>query len=663
LQRGLALCEAVTATGGTARAAAAQLPRAENDMRAEFLAALAAVRQGQGRLPEALHLYAQLFARRPLQPVPVWHTYIRSLFHAGRFEDGVQAILACARQHGISSRDVQRDFTLQDACRHWLHFEPLDIMQWYEILGEQLAREELSAGKEALLALLINTRGVLKQVYPEYFALQEDDLAALRARLEDERTNTAARAGSRPAERGAHGETREEGAARRGEAAARGAAAPPGGPGRLVNAGASNVIVEDAVNAALAALQENMRRGRDEPGPWLELLRQFPSNLLAETVVDGVSAHGLIYQVLGSVYSYSERRSNAIMWLERAKGEAGLYGNRGRLGEAVMWLADNYAAIGRARQDDAEHYCGWAEELCASNWYLAARVAAVRARLAARRGDLPSAMRILRQAIDAYGESVPQVVYERLARMHYQRGEHRAGFAVYVEGLKRTKCKMELGMWNHMIDGFFMNRSLHTAEELRRVRELLRACVLRYPAVVENAPAQARLLRLADAAWIDEHMRLAEIAAAGAYTDENWQFISNCVAAAPSVRAGLLYMDAQAARDPRGTNAFDWRGWVAAWESVGNEQRPGRADSPTDSGGYEALNAVLIAQVERHAGRLDGAGAAMIASCVRQRMGRLGEEGYERLVRVLKPVCAAEQLVEVEQRRAELRQRYERGKR
>jgi len=180
LQRGLALCEAVTATEGAARAAA-PLPQAENDMRADFLAALAAVRQGQGRLPEALHLYAQLFARQPLQPVPVWHTYIRSLFHAGRFEDGVQAILACARQHGISSRDVERDFVVQDACRHWLHFEPLDIMEWYELLGAQLAREELSAGKEALLALLINTRGLLKQVYPEYFALQEDDLAALRA--------------------------------------------------------------------------------------------------------------------------------------------------------------------------------------------------------------------------------------------------------------------------------------------------------------------------------------------------------------------------------------------------------------------------------------------------------------------------------------------------
>jgi hypothetical protein len=603
----------------------------------EYLAAvaeLAVVRQSQGRLDDGLALYKEIFARRPQQPTPVWHDYIRALFHAGRFADGVAAILTCARLNGISARYLDRDFVLQDAGRYWLHFQPLDILEWYDLLGEQLAREQLTKGKEELLALLINTRALMKRVYPEYFALADDDLAALRVRLEAERTGTVARVAvpadataatatpSGVATPNAHGESRASAANQ----------ATQRGDAWIYSAQPTNAVLEDAVNTALMLLQENIRRGVDEPAPWLALLQQFSTNRLAIAWVDGISAEALCYATLGSTYAYNGAWSNALVWLTRASGTPGLYGNTDRLGDVLVWLADMYCSPATLNTDEADYYCKWAEGLVRSNAYLWARAAVVRARLAGRADDDEQQQRLLQTLVDKGGERLQQVVYERLARAYYRAGRFREGFAAYVEGLKRTKCKMELGMWNHMFDGMFMNRSMHTADELRQIQTLLRACALRYPATVLNAPAQARLLSLADAAWIGEHIRLAEIAEQASYSDEHWLFISNCVATTPSVRAGLLYLDAHVARDSTRTNDLDWSGWITAWTTIGAEMQPGRPDSPADSGGFVAANHLLIEQLIKNSNRLGSNDAARIVACVSARMGKLSETEFDRLV-------------------------------
>lgn len=591
------------------------------------VAALAAVRQTQGRLDDALRLYQELFARQPQQTTPVWHEYIRLLFHAGRFEEGVRAILACARQNGISAEYLTRDFLLEDVCRYWLHFQPLDILEWHDILAEQLAREQLTKGKEDLLALLINTRSLLKRVYPEYFALPQEDLAALRMRLAAERTGTVVRAHGPQAiiagTRGADGTVRHAISPRVQKVDQPQQALPT-----------TYTVVEDAANEALAALRENIRAGMDDPAPWLALLARFSTNVLATVQVDGVSAEALCFATLGGIYSYSESWSNAQIWLTRAMLAPGLYGNADRAGEALLWLADSYTARPFADAKEADYYCKWAEQTAPSNAYLVARAVMVRARLAGQAGDDAMEQALLQSLVARDGERLPQAAYERLARAYYCTGRLREGFAAYVEGLKRTKCKMELGYWNHMIDGMFMNRSMHTVEELHQMQTLLRACALRYPATVANAVTQARLLTLAETPWIAEHIRLAEIANSAAYGDENWLFISNGVAASPSVRAGLLYLDAQVARLSASSTNLDWRGWVVAWGILGTEMRPTRPDTHLDSGGFVAANRLLIDQLVRHSACLSSNDAARIVACVTPRMGKLVQPEFERLVAV-----------------------------
>lgn len=558
-------------------------------------ASLASVLDRQGRLNDAYVLYDELIRLKPEQPPGVWNDYIRFLFDCGFFEDGVEAILRGVEIHGLSPRHREHDFFAVSARRYWHCFSDEQIVAWYELLGRLLDTTRLERGTEDLLAFLINTRTLMKKVYPDLLTEDRDDLAVLRTRSENEP----------PAGRGlrsAHGHRNvfpddDDGTAE--TAAARAAPAPAEafrGPY------ATNAAIEDAVNRALLKTLAGKRAGEGRAQAWKDLLEEYGTNPLRQVVVDGVNALFLAYAGLGGACVINALPVEGRDWLAQAVDTYGEGANLARFGDVLLFLADAYMTRWLRKPDKAKEYLFWARNAVRGCRRLEVRVLAGLAGVEILE-DGPSDRRIplLRRIVDQYGYLPQRNIYERLARDYYRTGQFADGFNIYVEGIRRTRFKMGTGMLDHMVDGLIMNRSLHSAEELRRLRRVLRAGALRYPATLREAPAVARMLDLSEASWIAEHEQLAVLEETGGFTsDEGWAVLTNALQRSPSVRAGLLYTAAAFARRPSPDDPVDWTGWLAAWNRVDGEMTSGKPEAPTDSGGAVAAYGLLLDQLEQY---------------------------------------------------------------
>ena len=579
----------------------------DDDLYWRATAELAGVRDQEGRLDDASPLYRQLFQHRPDQPAFVWQAYIQFLFNHGQFENGVEAILRGAEQRGLSPRHGPTDIFALASRQYWLFFSDVQIARWYDLLGRQLETAALAQGDESYLSFLANTRILLQKIHPDLVGPAPADLAALKRRAAVEPPPPPARH-RRPA---ADAEPADA------------VLLPPQDAPGSAPARPLRIEIEDAVNRAL----QKSRNGDSSPGGnterWQRLLDAHSTNDLRDIRVDGMNVLFHIYARLGGARTFDAPKK-ARPWLLLALDEARAGNNPVRLGDVLLNLAETHLNPAEPDPDKALECLDRAQAVGRGNARLEVRALSGYATVLQHAEGAPdSRIAALLQVVDEYGCLPRRHVYERLAADCYRAGDLREGFDTFMQALMRTPIYMESGEIDRMADGIYMNRSLHTASELDRLRRLYRASALRFPATVGNAVPIARLLDLADAAWIRQHEELARLEESGAYSSAaGWTILTHVVADHPSVRAGRLHAKAALERRAPGATA-DWSGWLAAWPLVRSECVSAMTWSPVDSGGTAAAYGQLLDLLVDHLDALSDESRAAALARIREEAAAL----------------------------------------
>jgi len=585
----------------------------------EATAKLASVRRYQGRLLDSRNLYKNLFLLQPKQKSKVWHNYIRLLFDFGNFEQGVKAIINGVKSNGLSPKYVENDCFIKNACTHWHSFSEYDVLDWYNLLGEQLETTKLERGSENLIALLINTRKLIARIYPDIIDKKPKDLAYIKKRIDFEKTNSILNVAIR-ADKVLKNKKNK----------------------KLIvmptvsfsDLSAANIFIENAVNNALLKTQKIWKRGGGSPRVWEQILENFSTNDLQKVVIDGESALFHTYSTIGAIYAYKYKTEIAQGFFDKALALPNMGGNADRLTDLLIRYAGLFLRSKNRDLKEAEYYYNWANEINEKNMRLRIMIQSGFPGIILLEKGPQERIDLLQDIINTGGCLPRRAVYERLARDYYRTGNFRMGFKTYVEGIKRTRFKMETGYWDHMIDGLFMNRSFHTSDELKQLRKILKTGALRYPTTVKNAATIARLLSLANEPWINEHIKLANIEESYNCSDKNWLYISNTVFQTPSIRAGVLYIKAQVERDNIGTNYFDWSGWIKGWQIIDKETRSGKPSAPTDSGVFTIANEAFIKQLENYTNRINNIDVEMIGNVVCQRGPKLRNVSFDKVTKL-----------------------------
>ncbi len=591
-------------------------------------ASLAMVLNQVGRLDEAYQLFDELIRLRPDQPPEVWGDYIRLLFDYGFFEEGVEAILQGAERHGISPRHRENDFFAMAARQYWLFFREDQVVRWYALLGHMLDTTALTRGTEDYLAVIVNSRSLMKKVYPVLLHEDRNDIGALRERLEKGQAGVGGLPlSSRPS-------TSEDAFADD----AGGHHVKPVAP-VMIPAASVDASVEKAIHHALFRQRSAKNEGRGEVDAWRKILEAYSSNDLQRVTIDGVNGWFVACAGLGGGLAYNGKEAEALPWLMDAVESIGKGYNQLRVGDALLMITEVYVSSSARNADKARRYLDWARQVAVGNRRLQARVHDSQAGLELLQ-DGPTDRRIplLQRVVDHYGCIPRRNVYERLARDYYRTGRYAEGFRTFYEGMRRCRLKMEPGYYDHMVDGLVMNRSLHSASELRTMKNAFRAGALRFTATIDQAPAIARMLDMSEAPWIDQHLELAELEESGGFlSDTGWSVITNALHAHPSFRAARLYTDAAVVRSATAKQPVDWGGWLEAWRLIDIEAASGKPEAPTDSGGRIASQWLLLEQWEEYARYCDVSDYDRMCREVPNRVGDLSIEQFDWLVSFLKP--------------------------
>ena len=580
----------------------------------DALAELASLYGFRGNYKKSNKLYNELFTLRPKQPSAVWRKYIQILFNSGDYEKGVAMIFQGVSMNGISPRFVEQDYFVKCACRYWHLFRDIDIVEWYEILGEQLNDAELKKGNEKLFALLINTRKMMAKIYPEFFTTSDDDLAALKKRLSESENKRKAQIKK----------IKERKAARKNF------------DNNYKNIAcdfsqkvSADFLIENEVNKVMAEAARMSKYARGNTKSWKKILEKFDTNQLANVEIDGASALFLIYSQLGVIYWDQHNQSNAVEWLTRAIELPDSGKNYYRFTEALLCLSDAYLRL--RNYEKADYFLDWAKDLAKEN---AVQFMQAKSALAYReysKSGIDNQISMLEEIVENFGCKVRQKDYKQLARDYLQKGEFDKSFDVIVESIKRLPLRIFGGFYHPMVNSLTASKSFLTSEQLKRFRKLIKTSAMRVPATLAGAPKIAKILAMANEPWIDEQIKLSEIEESKNFSDENFAFISNKVFSTENIRAGLLFTEAQAARDAANTNYFDWTGWLNGWWAIDKEMRTDGRPSKVDYKMREIANGKFIAQLEKYKNRIDTNSFAKIKSVLYGRINKLKRRQIDKI--------------------------------
>lgn len=145
----------------------------------------------QARYKDAHKIITNLFDRVDKLPKEAFVKRAQLEFQLGKNEKAFSDLLAVLYTDGLQQNEPWNDPALRLFLIRIARAEEYDIVALYDALKTQLDYEELIAGKEKLLAFLIQERMLLARVFP--FLIEEKDLKKLDKRLAKEDKLHAAR--------------------------------------------------------------------------------------------------------------------------------------------------------------------------------------------------------------------------------------------------------------------------------------------------------------------------------------------------------------------------------------------------------------------------------------------------------------------------------------
>ncbi len=159
------------------------LPHTDDDARAQASLELAQLYRAQGRVALAYTVCTALHARAQVLPKEAFVVKADTAFCLGKHREAFTDLLTVLFTDGIQSARPHDDPALTLFLRRIGRATPEEILAFHDALGIQLEREELTAGKEPLLALLIQQRLLLAKVFPFVAETTKKDVAALEQRI------------------------------------------------------------------------------------------------------------------------------------------------------------------------------------------------------------------------------------------------------------------------------------------------------------------------------------------------------------------------------------------------------------------------------------------------------------------------------------------------
>jgi len=169
------------------------LPHADDDARAQASLELAHLYRTQGRCALAYTVCTALHARAQVLPKEAFVAKADPAFWLGKNREAFTDLLTVFFTDGIQNAQPHEDAALTLFLRRIGRATPEEILAFHDALGIQLEREELTAGKEPLLAFLIQQRLLLAKVFPFIAETTKKDVAALEQRIAQSQQLKAAR--------------------------------------------------------------------------------------------------------------------------------------------------------------------------------------------------------------------------------------------------------------------------------------------------------------------------------------------------------------------------------------------------------------------------------------------------------------------------------------
>ena len=144
----------------------------------------------QARYKDAHNIMTNLFSCVDELPKEAFVKKAQLEFQFGKNEKAFSDLLAVLYTDGLQKNEPWNDPALRLFLVRIARAEEYDIVALYDALQTQLDYEELIAGKEELLAFLIQERMLLARIFP--FLIEEKDLKKLDKRLaKEEKLRTA----------------------------------------------------------------------------------------------------------------------------------------------------------------------------------------------------------------------------------------------------------------------------------------------------------------------------------------------------------------------------------------------------------------------------------------------------------------------------------------
>jgi len=593
-------------------------------------AKLASLYGYRGDFSKSRKLYKKLFQLRPNQPKSVWKDYIRLLFNSGDFEEGIKMIFQGVEMNGISSQYMEDDYFIMLACRYWLLFDTSDVSEWYKILGKEIKKVKSQNGNENLISFLLRTRKMIAKVYPDILPLPNNDLSEFKKQPLSEKKYIKMVANQKNIVDAAIEKDSS-------------VIIPANSYQWYEND--TNTMVEKAVNNTLYEARKMSKCARGKTKTWQNILENFTTNQLSVVNIDGETALFIIYSQTGVILWDEHKNKEAIVWLKKALELTNKGQNNFRHTQLLLCLSESCFRL--KKFEDGDYYLTWANEMVGDNMRQFLFAKSALAFRAYSKDGIKSQIKILEEIVGKCGCLVRQKDFKQLSADYYSIGDYKKGFNTLVETIKRQPIRLFTGYYSPMYNSIKNGRSFLSVNQLEQYRKLLRTSTLKIPNTPENEMRIEKIFEMADQPWIDEEIKLAIIQENKNFSNKNFLIISNNAFHSTSIRAALLYTDAQAAREANSTNQFDWSGWVKGWNIINRELglrfHPGIVDYMF----LKIIDGKFIDQLEKYKNRISKKDFLILFETFRTRADKLSNKHFDEMLNIFKELVDDETLFQL----------------